>query len=136
MTSVNGKARMSGRPDPRHREERLANARHGSITQHGRVYQPTSLEVQIEAILRKLGLRYAAQFPTRTGFVIDFAVWHDGRKIALEIDGPCHDTPRARKRDAFRTLKLKRGGWEVVRIHHSEMDRAEEIISEVLNDRS
>jgi len=109
------------------------NTPSGSIAQDRRVYQPTSLEKSVEIVLQKLGLDYATQFPARTGYVLDFAVWHNGHKIDIEVDGPFHDTPDARKRDAFRTLMLKREGWKVVRIHHSEMDRAERIILEVLN---
>ena len=132
LISVSGRARMKDNPTPRPQLTRLACE--GSIAQSSRVYQPTSLEALVEAVLRKLGVKYAAQFSTRSGFVLDFAVWHNGRKIALEADGPLHDKPQARKRDAFRSLQLKREGWEVVRIHHTQVTQIESILKEVLND--
>ena len=78
----------------------------------------TSLEVQVGDALDRAGIKYIPQYPTRTGFVIDFAI--PERHLAIEADGPFHDTPDARKKDAFRTHRLKQEGWHVVRIHWSE----------------
>lgn len=77
----------------------------------------TSLEVAVGDALDRAGIKYIPQYPTRTGYVIDFAI--PGRHIAIEADGPLHDTPGARQRDAFRTHRLKQEGWHVVRIHWS-----------------
>ena len=52
-----------------------------------RSYIPTSLERAMEAVLKELSLHYEPQLPVRTGFVIDFALFVGGRKIALEVDG-------------------------------------------------
>lgn len=79
----------------------------------------TDLELQVKAELDCLGIKYVAQHSTRTGFVIDFALLE--RKIALEVDGPYHDTKEQQKRDRFKDRQLKREGWEVVRIHWSEL---------------
>ena len=105
-----------------------------SISHHGgRCYTSTSLEAEVDLILKQLGVSYSAQYPTRTGFILDFAVQQSGRRIAIEVDGPFHDDSRRHSRDAFRTLLLKREGWEVIRIHHSQMDHVKEIIQEALN---
>jgi len=71
-----------------------------------RFVEPTSLERKVMEVLDSLGIPYIFQYSTRTGFVIDFAVFVNGRKIALEVDGPCHDSRKRRKRDAFRDYML------------------------------
>ena len=89
-----------------------------------RGYSFTSLENAVKAILDELGLEYAPQLPTRTGFIVDFAVFcSEGRKVALEVDGEVwHSNDRARKRDRFKDYQLKREGWEVLRIKEQEVD--------------
>ena len=89
-----------------------------------RGYLLTSLENAVKAILDELGLRYTPQLSTRTGFIIDFAVFcPGGRKVALEVDGEIwHSSDRAKKRDRFKDYQLKREGWEVLRIKGQEID--------------
>lgn len=77
-------------------------------------FSRTLLEQQVEQALQELGLDYASQSPTRTGFVIDFKLPSLG--IALEVDGPHHDRPRARRRDSFRDYQLRREGFKVIRL--------------------
>ncbi len=91
---------------------------------------PTDIEEIVRDELRALNIDFTEQFPTRTGFVLDFAI--PSRNIAIEVDGPHHDNPRSRSRDAFRTLILKREGWKVYRIHHSQIDQVNKILKEVL----
>lgn len=85
--------------------------------QRGGLYL-TSLEVAVGDALDRAGIGYVPQYSTRTGFVLDFAILD--RHIAIEADGPLHDSPDARKRDAFRSHRLKQEGWTVLRIHWSE----------------
>jgi very-short-patch-repair endonuclease len=85
-----------------------------------RGYFPTDVELRVEHILRELGIAFSAQHPTRSGFVLDFAIRE--KKICIEADGPWHERSRARRRDAFRTLVLKREGWKVVRIPYTMGD--------------
>jgi len=80
----------------------------------GEVYL-TDLERKVKKALDEAGLSYVMQYPTRTGFVLDFAILD--RQIAIEADGPHHDVPARRSKDAFRTLRLKQEGWRIVRIH-------------------
>lgn len=95
----------------------------------------TSLESQVADTLDELSIEYTAQYPSRTGFIIDFALLGYEPKIALEVDGPHHDTPERRKKDGFRTQRLKAEGYKVVRIHHTEMDGdVKEVVKEKLQD--
>ena len=64
--------------------------------------------------LDRRGLEYQEQFPTRSGFILDFAF--PEKRICVEIDGVhWHSTKKQRKRDRFREYILKRGGWKIVR---------------------
>ncbi len=87
----------------------------------------TSLEIAIQDILDSLGISYVPQYSTRSGFVIDFALL-DG-KIAVEVDGPCHES--SRRKDAFRDHILRREGWKVIRIDYTDIDKAKDILTEV-----
>ena len=87
----------------------------------------TNLEEMVEEGLKALGLPYIFQHPTRTGFVIDFALFLNGEKIALEVDGPYHDDSKRKKQDRFKDYMLRREGWKVVRIHWSELEKADVI---------
>lgn len=78
----------------------------------------TNLEKIVKEGLDKLNIEYIEQYSTRTGFVLDFLIFDN---IDLEVDGIFHDTAQARKRDSFRTYMLKREGYKVIRIHHSEL---------------
>jgi len=96
-----------------------------------RCYPPTDIEAKVESVLKGLRIGYYSQYPTRTGFVLDFAV--PSNRLAIEVDGPTHDTLKSHSRDAFRTLLLKREGWTVTRIHYSQIHRAKQIIKGALN---
>jgi very-short-patch-repair endonuclease len=78
------------------------------------------LEIRVRDALNRIGIPYEAEWPTRNGFLIDFAFLKS--MIALEVDGPHHDSPMRRKKDGFRTQCLKQFGWRVVRLHHSILD--------------
>ena len=77
-------------------------------------FSRTSLEQQVEKALRELDVAYVSQSPSRTGFVLDFKLPSLG--IDLEVDGPHHDRPRARRRDSFRDYQLRREGFKVIRL--------------------
>lgn len=69
--------------------------------------------------LTALGHDFAEQVSTRSGFVIDFAIYvsrKDNWKIAIETDGAqFHSSPEQKKRDRFRDRLLRREGWTVIR---------------------
>ena len=52
---------------------------------------------------------------------IDLA--HPGRRIALELDGHSHQSPRRRLQDSRKTLFLARNGWFVLRITNQRAER-------------
>jgi len=83
-----------------------------------KAYKPTNLEQEVENRLKRLNINYIPQYSTRSGFILDFAIFPpDGRKIDLEVDGyPWHLSRKTRKKDRFRDYMLKREGWEIIRI--------------------
>ena len=49
--------------------------------------QLTSLERKAEEALNLLDIVYLSQYSVRSGFVLDFAIFVNGQKIAIETDG-------------------------------------------------
>ena len=75
----------------------------------------TSLEEQARDTLEELDIEYVSQYPTHSGFVIDFVVLD--QKIAIEVDGArWHSSKAGKKRDMFKNYQLGREGWLVIRI--------------------
>jgi len=81
--------------------------------------------MDIEEIVKEgldtLNIKYILQYPTRTGFILDFALID--KMIDLEVDGFYHDNSKAQKRDRFRAYMVKREGWKTIRIHHTEINK-------------
>jgi len=80
----------------------------------------TSLERAAKKVLDELGLSYIEQFPTRSGFLIDFALLD--AKVAIETDGPCHLTKDAKRHDRFKDYQLRREGWTVIRVTEEQVN--------------
>ena len=82
-------------------------------------YQRTCLEEKMKTILDSLGVEFSEQISTRSGFVIDFAIYVNrskNHKIAIETDGsPWHTSPKKRQRDGLRDHILRKEGWNVIR---------------------
>jgi very-short-patch-repair endonuclease len=92
----------------------------------------TSLEEQVKAKLDELGVEYIAQHSTRTGFVIDFALHKE--HLAIEVDGPLHNTKKAKIHDRFKDYQLKREGWTVLRIPETQMNNLDSLLSSAIDD--
>lgn len=95
-------------------------------------YEYTSLEKIVADELDKRKVDYVCQYPTSSGFVLDFVV---GPNICIEADGPCHDSSKAKRRDWFRTKCLKLEGWKVYRLGYELINDPERLsarISEIL----
>jgi very-short-patch-repair endonuclease len=95
------------------------------------------LEEQMFGYLTSLGVPFSEQYPTRSGFVMDFLVELSGTngntKIDLEVDGsPWHSSASQRKRDRFRDNVMRDTGYEVLRFKEGFTQRfVEEQIHEV-----
>jgi very-short-patch-repair endonuclease len=83
------------------------------------MFKRTCLEERMFNILNLLQIEFTEQVSTRSGFVIDFAVYIDrekGIKFAIETDGAkWHSSSVQRRRDGFRDYLLRKEGWKVVR---------------------
>ena len=81
-------------------------------------FHKTNLEEMAEDLLKELEVNFIPQYPTRTGYLLDFAVFLlDGRRIDLETDGHrWHSSKRAKKKDNFRNYMLRREGWKIYRV--------------------
>lgn len=51
---------------------------------------------------------------------VDF-VWREAR-VCVEVDGPAHDRARARREDEARTAKLRRAGYQVIRVRPIDLE--------------
>ena len=90
----------------------------------------TSLEKEVEDILNEIGIEYVSQYPTRSGFVIDFVI--PDKKIAIEVDGEkWHSSKEAIKHDNFKDYMLKRKGWKIIRLKENERENWRILLSSI-----
>lgn len=105
------------------------------MTQRG-LFTRTCLEERMYGYLISFGLKensnegFVEQFPTRSGFVLDFAL--KNAKLVLETDGALfHNSSKQRKRDRFRDRQLKIEGWEVIRFpEYFDKENVEKVLME------
>ena len=70
----------------------------------------------------KRGIDFVVQYPIRYSWIVDIAF--PKQKVAIELDGEMwHNTAKARKRDSFKDITLKRGGWRVLRFWGYEIEQ-------------
>ena len=90
----------------------------------------TSLEKVVKEYLNNKKVDYIFQCPTKTGFVIDFALLKE--RTAIEVDGEkWHSSKEAMKRDRFKDYQLKREGWKVIRIKEKEINNLSVLLSSI-----
>lgn len=87
-------------------------------------YEYTSLEKIVADELDKRKVEYICQYPTSSGFVLDFVL---SPNAIVEVDGPCHDSSKSKRRDWFRTKCLKLEGWKVFRIGYKTINDPERL---------
>jgi len=78
----------------------------------------TNIEKKLHDELVRRGIEFEFQFPTRSGFIIDFAF--PGKRLAVECDGAAWHVP-GNRRDRFRDFILRRGGWTILRFTEQEI---------------
>ena len=77
-------------------------------------WTPTRPERFLRAELQRRGIPHEFQYPTRSGYIADFAF--PDHRLIVEVDGEAwHSSSEARKRDRFRDYRLRKGGWTVLR---------------------
>ncbi|MHA6287646.1 endonuclease domain-containing protein [Maricaulis sp. CAU 1757] len=75
------------------------------------------------------GFRFRRQHPVGA-FILDFACL--SARLAVEIDGPSHDTPKARQHDIVRDRILRQAGWRVIRFRNVEvLDDLDRVVREI-----
>lgn len=79
--------------------------------------QGTKAELALESALCKVGLPYRFQFPVWR-YILDFVL--PTFKVVIEVDGPSHDKPAQKAKDAARTEWLESKGWTVVRCKNED----------------
>lgn len=98
-----------------------------------RNYTRTCLEEKMSKILSSLKIDFQEQVSTRSGFVIDFTIYLDNartNKIAIETDGTnWHSSSKAKQRDRFRDMILRKEGWTVIRF--GEEFTADEVLTKL-----
>jgi len=78
----------------------------------GPVWEPLLADV-----MAREGIEYSQQYPT-CGYYLDFAIFPDGKKLNIEVDGEKYHRDRygnLRAEDIRRDLILKADGWFVQR---------------------
>lgn len=90
--------------------------------------RPTSLEVALQRrlkralpadLLAELQAQYVLDY-----HIIDFAL--PSLRLALEADGPTHETVKGRRKDLRRDRELNRAGWLVVHFSADELTARDE----------
>lgn len=89
----------------------------------------TSLEEEMLNALQSRGVKFRTQVPTRSGFVLDFLV---GENIVIEVDGPCHDGSKNKRRDRARDRILQKNGYTVHRLGYKRIESADAWLDEIL----
>ena len=56
---------------------------------------------------------------------VDFALVYGNVRLVVEVDGPDHREPAQRRQDRRRDRLLNKGGWRVLRITNTEIDKRE-----------
>ena len=88
--------------------------------------QPSQLQRHVANALRALGLDLQEEVRTAQGYSLDVVVCVEGRKIAVEVDGPSHFVGRTQKPTGATALKRRQlcaFGWTLLVVPYWEWDR-------------
>jgi very-short-patch-repair endonuclease len=78
--------------------------------------------------LRSEGIAVRRQHPVGR-YVVDFAIMRD--RIAIEIDGPLHETDEARRADRAREQAINQFGWRIIRFTPKQVEDADNFITAI-----
>lgn len=101
----------------KHDPDSVRRAREGRKNQTGAEEKLWSLLRNRRLIKRK----FRRQHPIGP-WVADFAC--PAIKLAIEVDGPSHDTPDQQAWDGMKTEYLRTSGWRVIRIKNADIYQA------------
>lgn len=99
--------------------------------------KPTDIEdIMREGLERHKIKGFEPQFPTHSGFIIDFAF--PQIKLAIECDGErWHSSKKAKAKKRFRDWILRRSGWRIIHFDgkeiHADIDFCIRRIIDVIN---
>jgi len=80
--------------------------------------------------LRKLGFHFRRQVPIRD-YVVDFVCYHP--RVAVELDGSQHATPRRALKDVSRDAALRADGFSIVRVWNNDVEQnLEGVVEQIL----
>lgn len=103
---------------------RVCNLKHGAVS---------SLEIIVAKILRKMKVKFVSQKCIKIDGLwthVDFFVKPN---VCLYIDGDYwHSFPDAKKRDKRNNIKLRLGGYRVIRIQESQMKKGKSFYTPIL----
>jgi very-short-patch-repair endonuclease len=79
-------------------------------------------EYKFSTLLDRLGINYNQQEAVADKYILDFALYHKGVWLNIEIDGRNHSYGKQWKKDRFRDKYLWNNGWRVYRIQNEYLD--------------
>ena len=86
----------------------------------GALTDPTGPERALRDALKVELIEFDFQYPTRTGFIIDFAFPRG--HLAVDVDGPTHYTEPGKRKDRFWNWMLRREGWTILHVHWKRIE--------------
>lgn len=127
-------ARLAQAHDAQQREREDRTVRWDLV---GPVWEPAFAEAMAAA-----GITYAQQYHT-CGYYLDFAIFANGKKVNVEIDGEAYHRDGSGERrlsDVYRDQVLKGSGWQVVRFWvyelREDIDRCVAIVRDAVSPMS
>ena len=91
-------------------------------------FEFTDLEKTVFDALTERGVNFVCQYPTTSGFVLDFVV---APNICIEADGPCHDSSKSKRRGWFRDKCLNAEGWKIFHLDYHVINTPERLNEEL-----
>lgn len=109
----------------KHTDEAIRKMSEYRVENPNKLFQDTSIELKIEAELKRLGIRYEKQVPLCKVARVDFFI--PEQKIVIQADGDYwHNLPKHKERDKNQDAVLRQNGFDVYRFWEHEINRSVE----------